>query len=213
MFETKNKSFQNAMLKFFTIAGCSFPLVKVQNWGWVTSRSLGLTAGALQKCKRRMKSVSLTLPFKLSGKNKNTAQEASLVPLYSTSPLHKGLAPSGCYSKILLFKIDKCTAKMRILKTMEPFQGEIGFCKCKNNASLPSSILEYTCIIARGEKPDEWKLFVQFLWCHPERHLLFSSLLGGWVLVPQTPALWKSTCVFMATVFLLFIWWISSIGH
>lgn len=83
------------------------------------------------------------------------AQEASLVPLYTTSPLHEGLAPFRMQFQTFLLKSDKHTAqKMRIFKKQwSPSKGgEIGFCKCKK------FILEYTCIIARegGKKnPDE----------------------------------------------------------
>lgn len=53
--------------------------------------------------------------------------------------------------QIFLFKIDKYTAEIRILKTMEPFQGETGFCKCKNNASVPSSFWNIHALLLEGK--------------------------------------------------------------
>ena len=77
----------------------------------------------------------------------------------------------------------------------------------------PQSLIKSNaCIIAR-ESPRLKSLLHRCLWSHPEWHLLFSSWLWWRILISQTPALWKTTCIFMTSVFLLFVRWICSISH
>lgn len=59
--------------------------------------------------------VSVTDSSLFLGGTENMAQEASLVPLYST-PLNKGLGQSGYYSKYSFLKLTNTLPKMKILK-------------------------------------------------------------------------------------------------
>lgn len=85
------------------------------HWGWQQEHSI--------KCKRRVESVALTLPFKLSQKNRKRGPRGFPGSSLQHFSLAQGTSPVRMLFQILLFKIDKYTDEIRILKTMEPFQG------------------------------------------------------------------------------------------